>query len=83
MQQATRAAGEGSLLYTRALVLHPGDHVPAHPALGGYDFQGVSGATVGETDFSGYAYTDGSCTRSWLPELRRAASALVVVSEAG
>ena len=42
----------------------------------------VDGATLAETDFSGVAYTDGSCTTAWVPA-RRAASALVLLGADG
>ena len=61
MQRAALAAGATSMLYTRALLQRPGDHAPESPALGGYQFEGLNGASLDEVDCSGYGYTDGSC----------------------
>ena len=71
-----------NLSYTRGLIPHPGDLVAARPATSGHGFTSASTEELGDAKFEGLAYTDGSCSRSDIVELRPSAGALVLMDEA-
>ena len=69
-------------MFTRALLPRLGDLIGQRPAAGGISFFAATGESLEDAVFAGDAYVDGSCTRSDVPELRRAAAALVVLDYA-
>jgi hypothetical protein len=86
--EKAKAAGPSSALFSYALWSHPGDLFPPpseNPSVFGIDDKGnhLSLDDIRQFIISGTVYTDGSCSQSWIPELRRAGWAFVLVSDAG
>ena len=79
LRQRAREAARDDPLFTRGLLAHPGDLFTARPAADNslMVFESMEGLTFEETAFGGELFIDGSASRPALPELTRAACAVV------
>eukprot|EP00973_Karenia_brevis_P065272 9065727-Karenia_brevis.AAC.1 len=82
LRRAAADAPRHSLLYTRGVLPHPGDKVTARPAVqDGFEvrFEHSQGWALDDTTVGGDLFVDGSCKPHVVPELARAAAAVVAI----
>ena len=84
-----KQAGPSNMLYAKGIFPHPGDFVPRPLSATGSD-RGIRAHTAAGTAVStaslrlrGHVFIDGSCTRTPIRELNRAAFSVVMVNPSG